>query len=193
MTLDQLISIMVTGQVRCALFYPFLIEGMATNDITTVARQVCFLATIGHESGSLRYTSEIWGPTPAQEGYEGRADLGNTQPGDGSRFRGRGLIQITGRDNYQQVSDALGYDYLADPERLGRPRDASLSAAWWFKAHGCNALADTKGFVAVTRRVNGGLNGWASRQLYYARAVNELGKPDFSNVESGVDTTAPQQ
>lgn len=177
---------MVTGASRCALFYPFLQEGMATYDITSVARQECFLATIGHESGSLRYTSEIWGPTPAQEGYEGRADLGNTQPGDGKRFRGHGLIEITGRDNHQQVSDALGYDYVADPERLAQPRDATISAAWWFKAHGCNELADTKGFEAVTRRVNGGLNGWVSRQLYYKRAVNELGSPDFSNVQSGV-------
>ena len=75
--------------------------------------------------------SELWGPTPAQAGYEGREDLGNTEDGDGERFKGRGLIQITGRSNYQAAQDALGVDYVEDPTLMQSPAEASrsLSAA----------------------------------------------------------------
>jgi putative chitinase len=182
MTPAQFLSIMATSTALCTTFYPFVVQGMAEYSISTPVRQACFLATIGHESEGLRYTAEIWGPTPAQEAYEGDVELGNTHPGDGSRYRGRGLIQITGRANYAQLSNALGVDYLGNPTLLEAPKDAAVSACWWFQRHGCNQLADTQGFEAVTRRVNGGLNGWASRQAYYARATAVLAEPDFSNV-----------
>src|SRR6185503_12838834 len=81
-------------------------------------RIAMWLAQIGHESGGFVYTREIWGPTPAQSRYEGREDLGNTQPGDGKRFIGRGLIQTTGRANYQATGNALGVDLIAHPEML---------------------------------------------------------------------------
>jgi putative chitinase len=157
-----------------ARFHPFLVSGMGYYGITTRLRQAAFLATIAHESGELMYTAEIWGPTPTQEGYEGRADLGNDIFGDGKRFKGRGLIQITGRDNYRELSDAMGTDYIAEPERLEQPEDAALSACWWWKQHGCNELADRPDFRAVTRRVNGGLNGLESRLNYYNRALSVL-------------------
>jgi putative chitinase len=194
MNLDQLVAIMEAPTLRCKLYLPLLQEGMGKYHIRTEKQRACFLATIGHESAALRLTREGWGPTPAQLGYEGRKDLGNTEPGDGSRFRGRGLIQITGRANYAEASKALGHDYLDDPEQLEQPRDAAISACWWWDAHGCNKLAESGGMRAVTRRVNGGLNGYPERLAYYGRAYRELfGKPpDFSNVIADSKTTAPQ-
>jgi putative chitinase len=75
--------------------------------IDTPARQAMFLANIGVETGGLKWLSEIWGPTPTQRGYEGRADLGNTQTGDGRRFAGHGMLQTTGRFNHIKVRDRL--------------------------------------------------------------------------------------
>lgn len=190
-SLTQLREIMTRRPERVALFYPFLLASMNQYDILSTLRQAAFLATIAHESAELRYTTEVWGPTQAQIRYEGRRDLGNTMPGDGPKFRGRGLIQITGRANYQAVSEALHIDYVGDPSRMAEVPDASRTAAWWWATHGCNALADAGDFEAVTRRVNGALNGWESRLEYYNRALRVLARPDFGNVESGGATTAP--
>ena len=151
--------------------------------ITTPERLAAFLAQIGHESGSLRYTTELWGPTPAQRRYEGRADLGNTQPGDGERFKGHGLIQTTGRNNHASVRDRLRErfpqldipDYEAEPERLAEPQWACLSAADYWDWKGLNALADTGDFLGITQRINGGFNGLADRQARLKRAQEALG------------------
>lgn len=137
-------------------------------------RIAAFLAQVGHESGGFVYTRELWGPTAAQARYEGRADLGNTQPGDGFRFRGRGLIQITGRDNYQRAAAGLGVDVVADPQLLEGRALAARSAAWWWKTHGCNQLADAGDFVALTKRINGGTNGLADRQARWDRAKKAI-------------------
>jgi putative chitinase len=106
----------------------------------------------------------------AQNHYEGRADLGNVQAGDGFRFRGRGLIQTTGRDNYQRTGDALGVDLIAEPERLAEPELAARSAAWFWQSHGLNELADGGDIVKITRRVNGGTNGLDDRTALYEAA-----------------------
>jgi len=116
------------------------------------------------------YTRELWGPTAAQVRYEGRADLGNVFPGDGFRFRGRGLIQITGRYNYEMVREALGVDVILYPERLEEKPLAARASAWWWQANGCNELVDAGDFVALTRRINGGTNGLSDRQARFARA-----------------------
>lgn len=141
---------------------------------TSPDRIAAFLAQIGHESGRLRYVREIWGPTPVQERYEGRADLGNTQPGDGKRFMGRGLIQITGRANYAQISDALGEDFVRFPGLLERPEFAARSAGWFWASRGLNELADAGDHRRITRRINGGLNGLEDRLLILAAAQREL-------------------
>jgi putative chitinase len=150
-----------------------LSEAMARWSINTPARQALFIGQIAHESGAFRWAAELWGPTPQQLTYEGRVDLGNTQPGDGFRYRGRGYLQITGRENYAQASQALDVDLINNPEQLEQLPLAAEASAWWWFAHGCNELADPgdeSALLAVTRRVNGGTNGLESRRDYWLKA-----------------------
>lgn len=142
--------------------------------INTRLRVAAFLSQIGHESGHLVYVREIWGPTPAQRGYEGRSDLGNTQPGDGFLFRGRGLIQITGRANYAAMGKALGLPLMAHPELLEQPDNAAMSAGQFWVSHGLTPLADAGDFIAITRRINGGTNGLADRKALYLSALKAI-------------------
>ena len=163
---------------RATGFLPFINAAMAQFGVNTPQRQAMFLAQIGHESGGLHWTVELWGPTAAQTHYEGRLDLGNVQAGDGYTFRGRGLIQTTGRNNYLATGTALGADLITHPELLGEPELASLSAAWYWQAHGLNALADTGNFDAVSDKINlghvtpkyGDANGFADRLALYTAA-----------------------
>ncbi|CAM4226083.1 glycoside hydrolase family 19 protein [Bordetella muralis] len=165
-----------------AKWYDAVERSMMEFAIVSPLRAAMYIATIGHESAGFVHTREIWGPTPAQRRYEGRADLGNTQPGDGSRYRGRGLIQITGRANYQAVSDGLGVDYINHPEWLERPVDAARCSGWWWKNKGCNEIADSGDFLRLSIRVNGknknGLpNGWEDRQRRYETVRLVFGAP----------------
>lgn len=148
---------------------------MQRYQITSPVRQAAFLAQIGHESGQLRYVREIWGPTAAQKRYEGRKDLGNTESGDGARFKGRGLIQITGRENYRKAGAALGLPLLDQPELLEQAEWSAISAAWWWASHGLNELADAGKFEQITRTINGGLNGQDDRLAIWKRAQGVLG------------------
>jgi putative chitinase len=107
--------------------------------------------------------------------YAGRLGNGSARSGDGWRYRGRGLIQITGRSNYAASGLALGLDLLERPEQLEQPYTAALSAAEWWSRHGCNELADTGDLAAVTRKVNGGLTGLDDRLKLYAAAMAYLG------------------
>jgi putative chitinase len=156
---------------RIAMFLRPLNDAMLEFEITGATREAAFLAQIAHESGEMRYVREI----ASGAAYEGREDLGNTQPGDGERFRGRGLIQITGRANYDQCGDALGLDLLKHPELLEEPVNACRSAAWFWKSKGLNELADAGDFRRITRRINGGYNGLDERLAYYDRAQRTLG------------------
>lgn len=177
-TLAALMTIMPAAHDLARLYLRPLNDAMQEYAITTTARAAAFLAQIAHESGQLRHAREIWGPTPAQLAYEGRADLGNTQPGDGRRFMGRGLIQITGRANYRACSlDLFGDEgiLLEQPELLETPLHASRSAAWFWVNRGLNPLADAGDFRAITRRINGGYSGWQDRTAYHARARAVLG------------------
>lgn len=134
--------------------------------ITTRRRAAMAVAQFAHESAGFRTTTEY----ASGAEYEGRRDLGNTHPGDGKRFKGRGYIQITGRANYGAVSQALGHDFLTHPGDLAKSAYAAKASAWWWKAHGCNELADRNDFLGLTRRINGGTNGLASRRVFYRRA-----------------------
>lgn len=131
-----------------------------------------FLAQVCHESGSFQWLREIWGPTKDQLRYEGRKDLGNTEPGDGFRFRGRGLIQVTGRANYETCGEALDLPLVHQPELLEKPMIAARSAGWFWKTHNLDEVDD---FMRMTRIINGGTNGYADRYAYLGRAKQALG------------------
>lgn len=137
-----------------------------------------FLGQGGHESAGFKYTREIWGPTKAQSRYEGRADLGNTQPGDGKRFLGRGLFQITGRANYEKMSKILGIDFVSYPELLETVRYACASACAYWNLHNLSDIAikgDEASFERLTRKINGGLNGYPDRLARWDRVKKSLG------------------
>ena len=173
-TTQQLLQILPSAGQLAGVFVSVLNTAMNRYQIVGQKRVAAFIAQIGHESGQLKYVKEIWGPTAAQARYEGRADLGNTHLGDGSKFRGRGLIQITGRANYKACGEALGLDLINQPELLEKPQHACTSAAWFWAIRGLNTLADAGQFETISRRINGGLNGLADRQMLYARALKVL-------------------
>lgn len=156
---------------RLVLFHPFINYAMQQWDIHTSKERVAmFLAQIGHESGQLRWVQEL----ASGAAYEGRKDLGNLFPGDGVKFKGRGLIQITGRKNYSWCGNDLGLPLLTNPELLETPKNAALSAAWYWNRTGLNKWADIGDLNTVTRLINGGYNGLADRTLLYKRALSAL-------------------
>ena len=173
-TQQQLLQILPNAGPVAGVFVPVLNAAMVHYQIIGPKRVAAFIAQIGHESGQLKYVKEIWGPTAAQARYEGRKDLGNTVVGDGPKYRGRGLIQITGRANYMACGEALGLDLIKQPELLEKPQHACMSAAWFWASKGLNTLADADQFDKITRRINGGQNGAADRQALYARALKVL-------------------
>lgn len=150
-----------------------LSETMLKYFINTAPRKAAFLAQLMHESGSLQYVREI----ASGEAYEGRKDLGNTEPGDGKRFKGRGLIQLTGRANYKALSDAFGVDFVSTPSLLEEPKWAALSAGWFWDSRKLNLIADEateEAFKRITKRVNGGYTHLKERQEAYLRCMKVL-------------------
>jgi len=152
--------------------------GGPLNELPVLAQ---FLAQVMHESSGLRYVREIWGPTKAQKGYEGRADLGNTQPGDGKRFMGRDVLQVTGRANHRALTAWVrktfgkGPDFEANPELLESPEWLGIGAIWYFLTRkGLIDYARAGNNEMVTRRVNGGLNGYQDRLHWYDKVALEL-------------------
>lgn len=136
------------------------------------------LAQMLHESGALRYVREIWGPTKAQRGYEGRLDLGNIRPGDGKRYLGRDVLQITGRTNYRALTAWVheefgdGPDFEAVPDLLEEGQWLGIGAIWYLRTRpGLLTYAASGNIEMVTRRINGGLNGYADRLDWYRRAA----------------------
>lgn len=141
-------------------------EVMERFSINTPLRISAFLAQLAHESGSLRYVREI----ASGEAYEGRKDLGNIHPGDGLKYKGRGLIQLTGRTNYQQFKDTFNVDVISQPELLEQPLYATLAAGWYWDSRKLNEEADlgtAESFRRITIRINGGLNGYEDRKKYW--------------------------
>lgn len=141
-----------------------------------------FIAQLAHESGGFKYDRELWGPTAAQKGYEGRKDLGNTSRGDGKKFAGRGPIQLTGRGNvtrFHKWCTAKGYgppDFVAKPDLINTDPWEGLSAIWFWSVgnqtgKSLNVLADENNGEQISKKINGGLNGYESRVRYYVRAA----------------------
>lgn len=171
MTPAELASMMPHGASRASIFATALTAAMAEFEIDTPRRQAAFLAQLAHESGSLKYVKEL----ADGRGYEGRKDLGNTSPGDGVKYKGRGLIQVTGKANYRACGLALGLDLLASPELLETPENASRSAGWFWKWKSLNQHADLDRFGALTRAINGGFNGLDDRIQHWLRCRKVLG------------------
>ena len=155
------------------------------------AREAAFLAQVAHESGQFQFMEEIWGLTDAQRRYEPQStlatSLGNTQPGDGKRFKGRGPIQITGRANYRRFGDLLGVDLVSDPGHAALPDLAFRIAGLFWLKKGLNEKADlatADAFREITKRINGGLNGIKDRERFYAVARTVLGVTDVALTRS---------
>ncbi len=176
---DQLRRIMSRlPAAKRAGFLPHLNQAMREYGVHTMLRTAAFVAQLAHESGEFRWMEEIWGPTDAQRRYEPPTPLakrlGNTEAGDGKRFKGRGPIQITGRDNYRRYGERLGLDLVTQPEQAATPAVAFAVAGLYWRSNGLNELADAEDFVTITKRINGGTNGLADRQKYYALARSVL-------------------
>ena len=174
----QLQQILPSAGQSAGVFVPVLNTAMVRYQIVGSLRMAAFIAQIGHESGQLRYVREM-----GSDQYLSKYDtgslakrLGNTPEadGDGQKYRGRGLIQITGRANYAECGEALGLDLVNHPELLEKPQHACMSAAWFWSSRGLNTLADAGKFDTITRRINGGQNGVADRRALYARALKVL-------------------
>jgi len=166
---------------RAQVWAPRLEAAMAAYDINSPERAAAFIAQIGHETNGLLWITELGGESYFAK-YNGRKDLGNMQPGDGPRFRGRGCIQVTGRANYGAATKALRAkfgpdvpDFVAEPLKMADPEWAALSAGdYWFRK-GLSILADKGEFARITAVINGGQNGAADRVERHERARKALG------------------
>lgn len=159
-------------------YWASLMEGVLESyEINTVNRKAMFLAQCLHESGGFKFLKEIWGPTAWQIKYEGHKGLGNTQPGDGKKFMGRGLIQLTGRANYQAFSDWIKMpDVMNHPEQVEEKSMALLSAIWFWSKNNLNKFADSDNIEGCTKAVNGSkMLGLEERKQYYERGKKILG------------------
>ena len=178
-TVQQLLLILPNASQVAGVFVPVLNTVMSRYQIVSVKRIAAFIAQVGHESGDLtrlvenlnysadalrmtwpnRFDAEMASAVArkpeqiANIAYGNR--MGNTAAGDGWKYRGRGLIQITGKNNYRVCGEALGLDLMAQPELMEKPQHACMSAAWFWATNGLNALADAGKFDAITQRING--------------------------------------
>ncbi|WP_448120096.1 glycoside hydrolase family 19 protein [Pseudomonas veronii] len=197
-TEQQLLQILPNAGRQAGVFVPVLNTAMNRYGIVGTPRAAAFIAQVGHESGqltrlvenlnysadglmktwpsrfdSVRATAAARNPEQiANIVYAGR--MGNTAPGDGWKYRGRGLIQVTGKANYAVCGEALGLDLINQPELLEQSQYAAMSAAWFWSANGLNTLADAGDLTKITQRINGGTNGQDDRQALYDKALKVL-------------------
>lgn len=201
MNKDQLLAIMPAAKSKAGTFCDPLNLAMGGFGITTPLRQAAFLAQIGHESGSLNFIQENlnysserlvvifkkYFPTPAladiyarnperiaNRVYANRGGNGNEASGDGWRFRGAGLIQLTFKDNQSRCAEYFNIPLSEIGDWLRTVDGACRSAAWFWKINGLNELADKEDFLTITKRINGGINGLDDRSQFYARAKKVL-------------------
>lgn len=170
-TREQILAIMPLSKNRVDNYLNYINGYCDKFKINTPMRMAHYLAQIAHESAELRYTKEL----ASGKAYEGRKDLGNVHAGDGVKFKGRGLIQITGRANYEAYKNYCKFDVVSCPELLERPLGAVKSSMWWWNNHGLNELADDDDVLAITKVINGGTNGLADRKQYLERAFKVFG------------------
>jgi putative chitinase len=149
---------------------PVLDSTLARYDINTPLRVAHFIAQVAHECAGFCTTEEF----ASGEAYEGRKDLGNIEPGDGRRYKGRGLIQLTGRANYRQYGTQLQLNLEDDPVQAAEPATSLLVACEYWKSRHLNDFADNDDEVTITKRINGGLNGLDDRRNYLRKAKAAL-------------------
>ena len=168
--------------LRAGVWVAFINEAMAKYEINTSLRMAHFIAQIAHESGNFIFMHEL----ASGDAYSNRADLGNTKheaiavaklhgKSVGAWFKGHGLIQITGYDNHLACGTALGLDLINNPTQLEIPKNAALSAGWFWSTHHLNLLADNDLLIQVTKIINGGTNGLEDRRLKLEAIKKELG------------------
>ena len=173
LTLEQLKAIIPSTKLDYTNLIIALNDGMNEFSINTRFRVCSFLAQILHETGGLKWMRELGGDSYFKK-YDGRKDLGNTQPGDGVRYKGRGFFQLTGRANYKRYGEKLGLDLLTHPELAeAYPAAARIAGQYWVD-HGLNTLADTEEITRITKKINGGVNGLADRKVWYAKCKTAI-------------------
>lgn len=178
-TLEQLCAIMPHCPVVKATDYlPHINAAMTEAQINTKLRCAAFLGEVAEESGELRYMEELWGPTEQQLKYEPpnpvATQLGNTQPGDGTLFKGRSPLQITGRYNYTKYGKLLNIDLISHPELVATPEVGFRVACTFWTLNHLNDLADKSDITTITKRINGGLTNQDVRVAYYNKALSVL-------------------
>lgn len=169
----QLRQMMPNAGARLDPHLPYIVPAMMTARIDTPETVAAFLAELAHESGEYRYMEEL----ADGSAYEGRADLGNIEPGDGVRFKGHGPIQITGRANHMACGAMLGIDLIAEPRLICTPRYGTASACWFWNFKKLSPLAERGWFKTISRIINGGENGMADRLHYWEVNRDVLGLP----------------
>lgn len=178
LTIDQLGIIMPVARRsgRAAQYLDALNDVMEKYKINTPLRMAHFLSQVAHESGELRYNEEIASGAAYDTGAKAIA-IGNTpqKDGDGQKYKGRGLIQLTGRANYTAFAKATGCDCINHPEIVAKLPWCVETAGWYWNNRKINEAADIDAFITVTKRINGGTNGKASRQAYLTRAKKAFG------------------
>lgn len=170
--------------VRVALLTERLAEAASTNlnRLAEPNQLAHFIPQLLHESGCFQFLSEIWGPTDAQKRYDPpnskARELGNTEKGDGYKYRGRDFIELTGKSNYHKFYLWLASmvvhdcpDFVANPDKVIDDKYLGYASIWYWGTHGCIPAADTGSVTAVTKAVNGGTNGLEERLAYYDRAA----------------------
>ena len=158
--------------------------------VNTFLRIAHFLAQAAEETAGMRTLVEY----ATGDEYEGRQDLGNVNPGDGRRYKGRGIFQITGRANYRKLGQELGYDLENNPELAATPEVAVQTALRYWTDHGLSPYADGDQVVEITRAINGGTNGLTDRENFLAQAKNLMELPDGIGIgDTGVEVTKIQQ
>jgi predicted chitinase/outer membrane protein OmpA-like peptidoglycan-associated protein len=164
LTSAELKSVSGASDTLVELYQPHLNREMKSKGIDTPLKKAHFLAQLCTESGSFKYTEEL----ASGSDYEGRGDLGNTESGDGKKFKGRGLIQITGRTNYTSFGTYCGEDFItgSNNKKVAEPNFSVLSAIWYWSSRNLNPKAENDEFLDICYRVNGGFNGLKERAVY---------------------------
>lgn len=219
LTAAKLAKCLAISEASAGRWFPHLDATLDKYSINTKLRIAAFIAQVGHESGkltatteSLNYsadgllrtfgkyfdskTAEAYARKPEAIGsrvYANRMGNGNEASGEGYKFRGRGLIQVTGKENYTSCSKSLGINLIENPERLSEDANAAMSAGWFWSSKGLNNYADRKEFDTITRRINGGLNGKADRDSLYQRALKVLDDEDADTEKDKVAEVEPDK